>query len=403
MSLTFLLVGNGPYLNRGCEAIVRGTTKVLDAVFGERTGYITASYGHQEQISHQSACETFPRIQHEWLAPKGRCSLDYIGFQVNRFTGTSLPYCMYRLPAGSHDCSAALQVGGDNYTLDYGYPRHFMELDRWLYRRGIPLVLWGASVGPFDTDPSFEREMVEHLSKFMLITIRESRSFRYLQSLGLTNIFRVADPAFVMEPEVTADLQLPAQFVGLNFSPLTANRGENGDLDAWAKTCSSTLKRILSACDLPVVLIPHVTTPTTENNDYAFLEKVALRVNESSRVMVIGSHLTAAQLKGVIAKATVFAGARTHSTIAALSMSVPTISLAYSTKAWGINEEVFGHTNYCMDVQLLKEEGALAARLEELLRDHEKIQKHLQLTIPALKESAFSAGAQLRSSLEARG
>jgi hypothetical protein len=31
----FLLVGNGPYLNRGCEAIVRGTMAILCQAFGE--------------------------------------------------------------------------------------------------------------------------------------------------------------------------------------------------------------------------------------------------------------------------------------------------------------------------------------------------------------------------------
>ncbi|MGH2713716.1 MAG: hypothetical protein ACRDSN_10900 [Pseudonocardiaceae bacterium] len=35
MSVSVLLVGNGPYLNRGCEAMVRGTAVVLRAAFGD--------------------------------------------------------------------------------------------------------------------------------------------------------------------------------------------------------------------------------------------------------------------------------------------------------------------------------------------------------------------------------
>jgi hypothetical protein len=31
----FLLLGNASYLNRGCEAILRGTVKILRSAFGE--------------------------------------------------------------------------------------------------------------------------------------------------------------------------------------------------------------------------------------------------------------------------------------------------------------------------------------------------------------------------------
>ena len=45
-------------------------------------------------------------------------------------------------------------------------------------------------------------------------------------------------------------------------------------------------------------------------------------------------------LKNIISNCHYFMGARTHSTIAALSSYVPTISIAYSIKAFGINEEI---------------------------------------------------------------
>ena len=399
----FLLVGNGPYLNRGCEAIIRGTTRILDAAFGNQTAYVAASFGTQEQIRLQATRETCSRIRHEWLAPKSRASMDYLKFQLNRFLGTSFIACMSQLPARINDCAAALQVGGDNYSLDYGYPRTFLAIDDILLKRGIPLVLWGASVGPFGSDATFEREMVKHLSKFRLIAVRESESFRYLQDLGLTNICRVADPAFLMEPEPLSALDLPNNFVGLNFSPLMAKWVTRGDISAWAKICAEGLNSFLLACDLSVLLIPHVITPTPENNDHAFLQMVAAMANKPDRINVLSPDLSAAQIKWVIGKAVSFGGGRTHSTIAAISLCVPTISFAYSVKAWGINRDVFGHTKYCINARELEQENALRTRLLDLIEHKDEIRRELRLSVLDLKKKAMNAGAELRRALGEKG
>lgn len=73
----------------------------------------------------------------------------------------------------------------------------------------------------------------------------------------------------------------------------------------------------------------------------------------------------------------VFAGARTHSTIAALSSGVPTLSFAYSIKATGINRDLFGHTDYCRGPLNLNTE-AVSDRIESILNDSNTIKKNYQ-------------------------
>jgi len=395
------MIGNGPYTNRGCEAIVRGTTRILDETFGNQTSYVAASFGTEPQITAQATQETFPRLRHEWLKPKGRASVDYLKYQMNRFLGIKTTFCNTHVPTEASQCTAALQVGGDNYSFDSGgYPRGFMQIDHWLERHDVPLVLWGASVGPFDRDTVFEREMTDHLARFCLISVREPRSFRYLQELGLKNISQAADPAFLMEPQPVTDMVLPSAFLGLNLSFLSGRKVTGGNLDKWVRICAASVTRLLSKCDLPVVLIPHVLSPGgAEANDHVFLHDVARIVNMSDRVTVLGADYTAAQLKWVIGKATVFAGARMHSTIAALSMGVPTLSLAYSVKAWGVNEDVFGHVDHCIDVVELAQEEALADRMTTLLKQKDSVQRELKLRLPVIRASAMKAGVTLRESL----
>lgn len=91
----------------------------------------------------------------------------------------------------------------------------------------------------------------------------------------------------------------------------------------------------------------------------------------------------------------VFAGARTHSTIAALSSGVPTLSFAYSIKATGINRDLFGHTDYCRGPLNLNTE-AVSDRIESILNDSNTIKKELSKQIPQIRKAGLDAGIMLR-------
>lgn len=392
-----LLLGNGPYLNRGCEAIVRGTVEVLDQALGPETEYLCASLGEPEWIRQQANEENNRRIQHVPVRHRGRLCVAYAKQLVNRICGTSFEALLHSLPDGCP--RAVLQVGGDNYTLDYGYPRSFMAMDREFMRQGLPLVLWSASVGPFSSDSEFEKEIAEHLKGFSLITVREGRSFTYLQSLGLTNLCRVADPAFVMRAEAVPGMELPEQFLGLNLSALAGTCVADGDSKRWLRICVTALDRLVASIDLPVLLIPHVFTPTPVNDDLAFLKKLAANISMPDRVKLLEARLTAPQLKWVIGKARAFAGARTHATIAALSQAVPTLCLAYSSKAWGLAEDLYGGSDCCLQIEDLERPDALAERLKYLVDQERELQARLRVILPEIQEQSYTGGTRLREML----
>ena len=80
-------------------------------------------------------------------------------------------------------------------------------------------------------------------------------------------------------------------------------------------------------------------------DDFAFLATVTESASKEAKhqIRVLPEGLNASEIKWIISQCSAFIGARTHSTIAALSSSVPTISLGYSLKAKGINEDIFGN------------------------------------------------------------
>lgn len=85
----------------------------------------------------------------------------------------------------------------------------------------------------------------------------------------------------------------------------------------------------------------------------------------------------------------------THSTIAALSSGIPTLSFAYSIKALGINRDIFGHTDYCLEPTDLDAE-AVASRVTSMLDDSAAIRKELAGRIPGVQRAALSAGTGLK-------
>ena len=93
---------------------------------------------------------------------------------------------------------------------------------------------------------------------------------------------------------------------------------------------------------------------------------------------------------------TLFAGARTHSTIAALSTGVPTLSFAYSIKARGINRDIFGNTDYCLEPKDLGAE-MVSCRISSMLDKNVGIHRYLIEQMPRFQKAALNAGAELKT------
>ena len=101
----------------------------------------------------------------------------------------------------------------------------------------------------------------------------------------------------------------------------------------------------------------------------------------------------------MISKCAVFAGARTHATIAGFSTHVPTLSFGYSVKAKGINQDIYGHTNLCLDVKDLGV-AQIVERVRLLLEAEGDLRVQLARKMPEVKEAALSSGRILKELLD---
>lgn len=409
-----LFVGNASNQNRGCEAIIQGTTAILDAAVSRPTDFrfTNGYYGNPESLEWQRVEERDSRITHLCLEAYARkwspaWIQDRINGQFNfRFDGVHRP-----LRSAAERSCCALEIGGDNYTLDYGFPEHLVKMDQWLQEQGVPTIVWGASIGPFTEDRGKEELIIQHLGNLTGVFVRESATLDYLANQhGLSNVYQFADPAFLLtelEPEsekVRAKVaDLP---VAVNISPLLgAYRWKDrrmpwqttrADLLEWIETSADLVCKLKNSVDSNILLLPHVSSDLPGIDDFGFLEAVHDRCKKLNvrGIRIVNDQLKAREFKWLIARCRLLVAARTHATIAAISSGTPTISLGYSRKAIGINRDVFETEEFCLNPNDLSADSLLKV-IHKVLPREQQIRSHLGQRAALLKRSALAAGPKL--------
>lgn len=406
----FLFLGNGSYNNHGCEAIVLGTMEILRNTFGEN---INASNGIGERppvVEYQektiALCNVNSYSIYSTPTFFDRCRNEL----TKLFSGEVVSADKIIAPHLSR-VSAMLALGGDNFSLEYGIPYNFLGWNAIARDAGLPVFIWGASIGPFKNEPKFERQFVRHANTLARIFVRETETLTYLTKLGLEHkLHLMADPAFVMAPKKPLkEADSLEQAIGINLSPLMAEFVTRGNTAAWKETAVQILLAVAKAYGRPIALIPHVNaTEATRScdpgwyykDDYGFLSDVSRDPGlKGLPITLLSNNLSAPELKHEISRLWAFAGSRTHATIAAFSTGVPCISFAYSVKARGLNKDILGTTDYCISPASLSPDRVVAA-LRDLERSRSEVLQRFESVIPKLKQSAYAAGAKLKSDIE---
>jgi len=406
----FYLTGHNTFNNRGCEAIVRGTVTLLKEQFGDIEVLVPSLDMSQDAKQWPDAAEQGVRFVPAFYPAYGRFWVRSQSLPIPMLKQAGWPF---PLPPERREMldsvDAVLSIGGDNYSLDYRLPSLLMGQENYAMSKGIPVFLWGASVGPFEAEPSFVPAIKNHLAKMSNIASRETVTKSYLeQTLGLDNVTLMADPAFKLEPEATelAPFWPSADadgVLGLNVSPLIQRyRAADEPKEQLISEVTAFVKNVFETYKLNVVLIPHVVPLDggLKNNDAVYMQEILEQINDPEHLTMTPTDLNAAQTKYVISQCRFFIGARTHSTIAALSSGVPTTSIAYSVKAKGINRDLFGHTDYVLETPDVSSQS-LSSALDSLISNETAIRTRLKEQRKELRARAVTATETLRKHIEA--
>lgn len=355
--------------NHGCEAIIRGTLKILN--FFDEKYLFSSSVEEDEQWEIDKICKICKQTE-----PIKKASLGYFMAVIKRYVFKNMESydrVAYRKIFSLAKGSVALSIGGDNYC--YGVPKHIYFMNKYIYKQNAKLVLWGCSVEP----TAIDREMAEDLRKYQLIVARESITYHALKDVN-SNTILCPDPAFFLD---RINLPLPKNFiennmVGINISPLIIKKEKTKGITL--ENYFQLIDYILDNTKMGITLIPHVCWQY--NDDRKPLNILYERYKDTGRVVILDEH-NCMEMKGFIARCRFFVGARTHATIAAYSSCVPTLVVGYSVKARGIARDLFGtEENYVCPVQSLSRSDELIDHFKWVLDREKEIRSHLEATIP---------------------
>ena len=403
---TILFGGHNNFSNRGCEALVRSTVDLLRQHLDGNVHVLVPSFDIElDAAQWPDAASSGVEFVNASPQPLTWANRSRLYSRLPWFTRFDWPELVpdAALSANLERCDAFLSIGGDNWSLDYDLASLFFFVGeaRAAQRWGKPALLWGASVGPFDRIPAVERQMTRYLRNLDLISVRESASRAYLDRLGVTrNVIDVSDSAFLMTPQSAgvdpALIRNGVPTLGLNLSPIVERSlARAGRTDHLIPHASAFVKRVLAETDLDVLLIPHVVPLNGSgfgNDTHTHARLMEALGGQQERLREAPSHLNAPQLKYLISRCAFFIGARTHATIAAMSMGVPVLSIAYSVKARGINRDLFGHERYMLDIMKL-DADSLWQGLNLLTQEAQDIRGTLAARLPAWKQQGH-AGAE---------
>lgn len=382
-----LFILNGSTGNRGCEAILLSTWELLREAVPQAVATNSSSrdpranvvpYLRRPGLRHRSHPEA---VSAQFLAWQWAKRVRGMEFNFERFLGKS---------------DVVLSLGGDNYSLDYNSVSKYLDANEKVLAAGKPLIIWGASVGPFTADPAIEARVAEQFRRLALVVARERRTVSYLDSIGVRdNVILLPDPAFSLRTDAVTlpegqERMLEERAIGVNLSPLLA-RYRNG-MDAWLEDAARWVQALLDTSGRPILLVPHVFEPG--NDDQAFLSQLLGRIDAPAAKLSLldGYELSCMQIKQVIGRLHAFVGARTHATIAAMSLGVPTLSIGYSMKALGINEEVFGSADWLVPHDTL-DAATLSARYAAMDRSTPETREALANRMSDYRMTAYDIQA----------
>ena len=404
--MNILFIGHATSKNRGCEAILRCSAYIIQQYIIDAKIKVLIL---EEMMEYEHEAIKNWEVPVEFVSKRIRKSIYLYVSAIRKRLGltSGYPEGMY-WQRNMHDlykwADIVIAVGGDNLTESYGVRSAITHFNDIAYAQfvGKPTVVWGASIGPF-LDNNLFHLAKEVLSKCSLITSRENWTFNYLKEIGVSqNVVLVADPAFTLKKSVRINdfkkLEGDTNMVvGIGISALD-EKYLGISHDTYHSAMLGFVEWLIEKYNAIILLIPHVMYE--DNDDYEACNRFYENIDKKNHVTVAGDYsFYADDLKATISNCHYFIGFRTHSTIAALSSFIPTIAIAYSKKAHGIFEQVYGNTNYVISNDNLSLQN-LTRIFNDMASNSDQIVQNLKNKIPGIKECAFGGGDYLKSLIQ---
>ncbi|WP_321003946.1 polysaccharide pyruvyl transferase family protein [Eisenbergiella porci] len=358
--------------NFGCEAIVRGTSTFIKMHYPDcQVVYFSRNYAYDSQALKDMDIEIIEIRSSNNLLKKifnKVCSLFWIESRMPAFEAKKV----------LNDVDALFFIGGDIFTIPailrenakYPYVNELVEFGKRVVKRNIPIILYGASVGPFGEYEKAVSYYKNALQKYRKIVCRETVTMAYLKSFGLDNVVFSPDPAFLVNGKRNKNaVQYKKEYIGINLSPLSLNELYSNGADQIVRMKNLLLK-IYGEFKEEILLLPHVVSEDENDNDYIFMKSLvnSMTSEEQEHFHIAEYKDGFLEIKEQLYNCKMVVSARMHCAINAMHEGIPTILLSYSQKSIGMCKYVYGIDKWVLPIKGM-EEKLLPAMKDMMLQN----------------------------------
>lgn len=202
-------------------------------------------------------------------------------------------------------------------------------------RRGIPIVLYNASVGPVDT-PRGVAALRRVLDAGPFAIIRDEGSKRLICGLGLmseSQIVIAADCALNSVPPSEARIDEIVSGLGFTDDKPVIGLNVNAYIGSWSgsgtparrqfvETMAAAFDRVIEECDVNAVFF------VTQVMDHAITREVQQAMRHRERLATVANpELDYREIAGLMSRLELVTGMRTHALILSTSVTTPVVSI----------------------------------------------------------------------------
>ena len=417
-SVNILLIHTNCSWNKGSAAQVFSTMTAFKQAFGDCNFTLLSTVYERDlqSVLNESNAKLniigYPR-RLNWFAPRAaltvyrhiialcRCAL----WKILSIIGIpATPFLKERYLSAFNQADLVVDLSGDSFA-DYDLIGNSLYICMELMLAILlqkPFVIYSQSLGPFNW---WSRPLVRFcLKKANAIILREEISLSYLRSLkvGAVPTFLKADCAFALDPassERVQEIMRDERIELSGTSPLIGigiSRYLEKSSSEYVAMVTEVIDHLTQSMDARVLLVSHVFDRfELDEQDDRYTAKIILTaLKNKTSVKIIQREYTPSELKGIIGCCDLFIGSRMHANIAALSMSVPTITIGWSHKYHGIMAS-FGLECFAFDYRNMNIEGLVTA-VNQACSDRLNIHKSLQIKSAEARASALEAGEVIK-------
>lgn len=377
------IYGIGGLYNYGCEAIVRGTIEFIRKNYNNpQITYYSRNYKDDLSLAKELEIQIVS-IERKYTFFK-KCISKLIDFSELPI----IPFLKDEFKLIIENSDIVFSIGGDIYTIPkylrerkhYRYVNYLVEFGEYALKYDVKIIIYGASIGPFGEYKKAKNYYLEHFKKVEKIICREIETKQYLNDNGINkNVILLPDPAYLVQD--TNIMDKTPRYIGINLSALSLQEVYGKSIENITSRVSLMIEKIYLRTNIPILLIPHVISPHTPiDNDFKFLEKIYYNIKDELKPYIkVVKPISFIDTKNYLKECKIVVAARMHCAVNAITVGTPAIFIAYSQKAIGMSNFVYGKKEWCISINDMDKD--LADMIIKLLNKEEIVRKFINKRI----------------------